>query len=56
MKTAGILLIIFGLFLSCWFAYVELFYLGEIESEFKIQKIKSEEIKIGRIIFFMLSI
>ena len=49
MRIAGILLIIAGLLLSGWFGYVELFYLGKLESEFEEQKIKSEETRISRI-------
>ena len=49
MRIAGILLIFFGLLLSGWFAYVEFFYLGQLESEFKKQKLKSEETRISRI-------
>jgi len=50
MRIAGIFLIVFGLLLTGWFAYVELFYLGNLESEFKEQKIKSEETRNSRII------
>ena len=49
MRIAGILLIIAGLLLSGWFGYVELFYLGKLESEFEKQKIKSKETRISRI-------
>ena len=49
MRIAGILLIIFGLLLISWFAYVELFFLGKLETEFKEQKIKAEETRISRI-------
>ena len=49
MRIAGISLIIVGVLLSIWFGYVELFFLGELESEFKEQKIKSEETRISRI-------
>ena len=49
MRIAGILLIITGLLLTGWFGYVELFYLGKLESEFEEQKIKSEETRISRI-------
>ena len=40
MRIAGILLIVAGLLLTGWFGYVELFYLGKLESEFEEQKIK----------------
>ena len=49
MRIVGILLIVVGLVLTSWFAYVELFYLGKLESEFEEQKIKSEETNISRI-------
>ena len=49
MRIAGILLLITGLLLTGWFGYVELFYLGKLESEFEEQKIKSEETRISRI-------
>ena len=49
MRIAGILLIVVGLLLTGWFGYVELFYLGNLESEFEEQKIKSEETNISRI-------
>ena len=49
MRITGILLIVAGLLLTCWFGYVELFYLGKLESEFEEQKIKSEESNIRRI-------
>ena len=49
MRIAGFLLTFFGLVLTGWFGYVELFYLGKIESEFEAQKIKFEETKISRI-------
>ena len=49
MRIAGILLIVVGLLLTGWFGYVELFYLGKLESEFEEQKIKSEETNISRI-------
>ena len=49
MRIAGILLILVGLILTGWFGYVELYYLGKVETEFVEQKIKSEETKISRI-------
>ena len=49
MRIAGILLILVGLILTGWFGYVELYYLGKVETEFEEQKIKSEETKISRI-------
>ena len=49
MRITGILLIVAGLLLTGWFGYVELFYLGKLESEFEEQKIKSEETNISRI-------
>ena len=49
MRIAGILLMLVGLLLSGWFGYVELFYLGKLESEFEDQKIKSEETNFSRI-------
>ena len=49
MRIVGILLILAGLLLTGWFGYVELFYLGKLESEFEEQKIKSEETNISRI-------
>ena len=49
MRIAGILLIVSGLLLSGWFGYVELFYLGKLESKFEEQKIKSEETNVSRI-------
>ena len=49
MRIAGILLIVAGLLLTGWCGYVELFYLGKLESEFEEQKIKSEETNISRI-------
>ena len=49
MRIAGILLILVGLILTGWFGYVELYYLGKVETEFEEQKIKSEKTKIIRI-------
>ena len=49
MRIVGILIILLGLLLTGWFGYVELFYIGEIESKFEEQKIKSEQTKIVRI-------
>ena len=49
MRIAGILLVVAGLLLTGWFGYVELFYLGKLESEFEEQKIKSEKTKNSRI-------
>ena len=49
MRIAGILLIIFGLLLICWFAYIELFYLGKLESEFEEQRIIYEGTRISRL-------
>ena len=49
MRIAGILLMLVGLLLSGWFGYVELFYLGKLESEFEKKKLKSEETEISRI-------
>ena len=49
MRIAGILLILFGLLLICWCAYIELFYLGKLESEFEGQRIKYEGTRISRI-------
>jgi len=49
MRIAGILLIVVGLLLTGWFGYVELFYLGKVETEFEEQRVKSEETIISRI-------
>ena len=49
MRIGAILLIIFGLLLTVWFSYVELFYISKLESEFNEQKKKSEETRISRI-------
>ena len=49
MRIVGIVLILIGLPLIGWFGYVELYYLGEVESGFEEQKIKSEEAIISKI-------
>ena len=49
MRIAGILLIVAGLLLTGWFGYVELFYLGKLESEFEEQKKNSEGTNTSRI-------
>ena len=49
MRIVGIVLILIGLPLIGWFGYVELYYLGEVESGFEEQRIKSEEAIISKI-------
>ena len=49
MRIAGISLILFGLTLIGWFVFVELYYLGELESGYEEQKIKSEATIINKI-------
>ena len=49
MRIVGIVLILIGLPLIGWFGYVELYYLGEVESGSEEQKIKSEEAIISKI-------
>ena len=49
MRIVGIVLILIGLPLIGWFGYVELYYLGEVESGFEEQRIKSEEALISKI-------
>ncbi len=49
MRIVGIALILIGLPLIGWFGYVELYYLGEVESGFEEQRIKSEEAIISKI-------
>ena len=49
MRIAGILLVVVGSLLIGWFGFVELFYLGKLESEFEEQKIKSEKTSVIRL-------
>ena len=49
MRIVGILLILIGLPLIVWFGFVELYYLGEVESGFEEQRIKSEAAIINKI-------
>ena len=49
MRIVGILLILFSLPVIGWFGYVELYYLGEVESVYEEQRKKSEESIISKI-------